>query len=336
MHPKFLSILICPQTGQDLKLTSEIVDKNGAIILGELSTIDGKKRYKIHNGVPRFVSEENYTSSFGYEWKKWSRIQFEDENKGKPMEGHTLKMFTAVTEFSEAEVNNKMIVEFGCGSGRFLDLIRKWNGIAIGMDMSIAVDSAAENFRGDTNVLIVQGDILKPPFKKNIFDAGYSIGVLHHTPTPEAGLKALTSMVKPEGKIACCVYPYINGLGFYDSFAVRMYRFLHNHTKAVFGNLLPLFYSYIAAYFLYYLFYFPVRIPIVRSFVVLINAFLLPMVYIPDVNWRILDIFDGITPKYASTHSAAEVLGWLTNQKCKDIRQSYWGATSFVAKKSNY
>jgi SAM-dependent methyltransferase len=335
MHPKFLSILICPQTGQELKLISECTDDKGFIITGQLITYDGNIKYDIYNGVPRFVAKENYTSSFGYEWKKWSRIQFEDENVGKPMEGHTIKMFKAITEFNETDVKDKMIVEFGCGPGRFLDLILKCKGIAVGIDMSIAVDSAAGNFKGNPNVLIVQGDILNPPFKSNIFDAGYSIGVLHHTPLPELGLKALVKNVKPKGKVACCVYPYTKGLGFYDSFAVKAFRFLHNHTKTIFGNKLPLLYSYIAAYFLYYLFYIPKRIPIVRTLINLINVFILPMVYIPDAKWRVLDIFDGITPKYASTHTSGEVQSWFINENCTDIKQTTWGATSFVAKKSN-
>jgi SAM-dependent methyltransferase len=335
MHSKFLSILICPQTKQELTLNSEITDEKGLIISGELITVDGNVKYRIRNGIPRFVAEEKYTGNFGYEWKKWSRVQFEDENIGKSMEGHTLKMFKAITEFNESDIKDKTIVEFGCGPGRFLDLILKWKGFAVGIDMSNAVDSAAENFKGNPNVLIVQGDILNPPFKSNIFDAGYSIGVLHHTPSPELGLKALVRNVKPNGKIACCVYSYTKGLGFYDSFAVKTFRYLHNHTKITFGNTLPLLYSYIAAYILYYVFFIPKRIPIVRSLINLINAYILPMVYIPDAKWRVLDVFDGITPKYASTHTSSEVKSWFINQNCKDIKQTSWGATSFVANKSN-
>ena len=36
--------------------------------------------YVIRQGIPRFVNDEGYSDNFGYQWNRWSRIQFEDEN----------------------------------------------------------------------------------------------------------------------------------------------------------------------------------------------------------------------------------------------------------------
>ena len=39
------------------------------------------------------------------------------------------------------------------------------------------------------NLLAIQGDALQLPFKDDVFDFAYSIGVLHHTPDPGLGIK---------------------------------------------------------------------------------------------------------------------------------------------------
>lgn len=98
MHPKFLEILCCPMTGSNLILQNHENFSNGFIKNGLLENSNGSFSYPIINGIPRFVDKEFYASSFGYEWKKWARIQYEVENIGRPMEGHTTKMFAKITE----------------------------------------------------------------------------------------------------------------------------------------------------------------------------------------------------------------------------------------------
>lgn len=168
MHPKFLNILCCPRTGASLNLKVDEALADGSIGRGTLVTDSGEHSYPILKGIPRFVDKEVYAQSFGYEWQKWSRVQFEAENVGGPMAGHTEKMFDATTGFSENVLKDKLVIEFGCGPGRFLDIVRRRGGIAVGLDMSMAVEPARQNFSGDTDVLIVQGDILNPPFKKGV------------------------------------------------------------------------------------------------------------------------------------------------------------------------
>src|SRR4051812_31966128 len=189
MHVKFLDLLRCPNTGQLLRLTEAVV-ANGLVARGSLRTACGRS-YPILRGVPRFVGSEHYASSFGYEWSRWPRVQFESENVGRPMAGHTTRMWERITGASDSQVRGKTVVEFGCGPGRFLDVVRRKGGGAVGMDLSGAVEAARRNFADAPDVLIVQGDLATPPFRAGAFDGGYSIGVLHHTPTPKEGLCAL-------------------------------------------------------------------------------------------------------------------------------------------------
>jgi SAM-dependent methyltransferase len=338
MNRKFLPLLCCPKTGKSLQLNIDRISPNGYIESGTLVTDDDKYQYPIINGIPRFVDKEYYSNSFGYEWNTWPKVQFESENLGGPMEGHTTKMFKTITRFSENELHGKSVIEFGCGPGRFLDVAKKMGGTAIGLDLSLAVEAARNNFKDDPDVLIVQGDILNPPFKEESFDLGYSIGVLHHTPNPRLGFENLSKVVKSGGQVACSVY---GKKGFYDSPSVHLARFIHKIDTAVMGQRkavkIAKKYSAFSAKMLS-----PIFSRLRNSsrgcsiLVGVITRNFIVVVFIPDEKWRILDTFDAITPYYASTHSSDEVRGWYTEMNYEGIIQTNWGTTSFVGKKQKH
>jgi SAM-dependent methyltransferase len=326
MHPKFLSVLCCPETGEGLSLRAETIDPHRMVVTGALVTPSGRS-YPIVRGVPRFVSAEQYAGSFGFEWSRWPRVQFESENVGRPMEGHTTRMWERVTGVSDAQVAGRTVVDFGCGPGRFLDVVRRKGGLAVGIDLSNAVDAARQNFADDPDVLVVQGDLLRPPFKPGAFDGGFSIGVLHHTPEPERGSWALARSVRGDGWVACCVYPKGD---FYDFASVRRFRAIHQKLKPPFGYRPALAYAWVAAHVLAPLFRQLKRTPLKRLAWHVERNWLVCL-WLKDRRWRVLDVFDAITPAIASTHSSAEVAHWLERAGCAHVRQTPWCATSFTA-----
>jgi SAM-dependent methyltransferase len=252
------------------------------------------------------------------------------------MEGHTKKMFHVITGMKTEEMDGKKYVEFGCGPGRFLDIVLKNGGIATGLDLSLAVESAYDNLGDNPNVLIVQGDIFSPPFPRDFFDGGYSIGVFHHTPDPESGVHSLCSVVKHEGSVSVSVYPKT---GLYNAFSTLHTRktmvALRRYFGEKIGYKIAMIYSKISAYLLHTFLIVLQRIPYIGgSLVSIITEYFCVVTFIPDINWRILDTFDAITPEYASTHTSKEVRDWLRKAGCKDIIQSVWGETSYQAVKS--
>jgi SAM-dependent methyltransferase len=52
----------------------------------------------------------------------------------------------------------------------------------------------------------VQGDIYHLPFKPGVFDFAYSIGVLHHLPSPRDGFQRIFPAVRKGGKVSIWVY----------------------------------------------------------------------------------------------------------------------------------
>lgn len=326
MHPGFLPLLCCPGTRAELYLEARETDRLGRVITGTLRSTDGTE-YPIVRGVPRFVAREHYASTFGYEWNRWPRVQFESENLGKPMAGHTTRMWEVITDQGSGDLSGRTLVEYGCGPGRFLDVVRHRGGRAVGLDMSLAVEAAARNFADDRQVLIVQGDVLNPPFRPGVFDAGYSIGVLHHTPDPAIGARELVRVVRPGGWIAVSVYGQD---GFYDCPAVARHRRLHRLLRPIFGHKPALVYAHMAAHGLAPAFRKAGRIRPLRPALGWLRKNWLVVLTLPDARWSKLDVFDAITPEIATCHTADEVHDWLTRAGVESIHETAWGPTSQV------
>ena len=96
MHPQFLALLRCPKSGEKLTLNVHEWGPRGMVLTGTLLASQGVS-YPIVRGIPRFVDTQGNASSFGYQWRRWPRVQFESENVGKPMSGHTTRMWEAIT-----------------------------------------------------------------------------------------------------------------------------------------------------------------------------------------------------------------------------------------------
>ncbi len=325
MHKKFLKYLVDPKTGDDLKL--EIIKSDKDIII-EGFLISKSNKYPIVRKVPRFAGyndKSNYTKSFGWQWNNWSKIQFDSHNVGKPMQAYTLKMWDQITHINTSDLNNAVIVDIGCGPGRFIETIRQKNGLAIGIDLSDAVEAAIENFPNDPNVLICQADVLQTPIKPESVDGSFSIGVLHHTTNPQKGFNEMAKIVKPGGWVSVSVY----STGYYSNFIVNLYRKIFKILWPVFRHYPPLIYSYVVVCLTRAISY----IPIFRTLATPFLSFI-PCINIKkDIGWSILNTFDSVTPSNQSSHSPYEVFNWFKKAGLKDIEPSNWAGASFNARK---
>ena len=105
MHRDFASYFVDPRTRAPLTL--EIArERDGNVIEGAFVSTSTQARYPIVNGIPRFVDPgmPAYADSFGYQWTRWPRVQFESENVGRPMEGHTTRMWERITNATDRQV----------------------------------------------------------------------------------------------------------------------------------------------------------------------------------------------------------------------------------------
>ena len=94
------------------------------------------------------------------------------------------------------------VLDAGCGMGRWLHFARRAGAHVVGMDLSPAIDVAAQRDPGD----FVQADLRQPPLRPASFDLVYSLGVLHHLEDPLTGLRAVAALVRPGGELRIYVY----------------------------------------------------------------------------------------------------------------------------------
>jgi ubiquinone/menaquinone biosynthesis C-methylase UbiE/uncharacterized protein YbaR (Trm112 family) len=306
---KHLNYLCDPETHANLSLEDPLY-VGDEIISGTLRS--PTRCYPIINGIPRFVSDDGYSDNFGYQWNRWARVQFEDQNISGPMQGHTTKMFETVTHFSSKKLSGKTVLDMGCGPGRFTDVAITMGASVIALDYSSAIDAAKANFAGNNaDILFVQGNALRLPIKTDSVDHSFSIGVLHHTPSPSSGVREAFRVTREGGEFAIRVYA---ARGFYTYVMVRFWRGVFLALKPVLKHYPALAYAYLFGSLGYFLgkIWRPLSYPL-RT--------VLPTAWLPDYRWTILDTFDAIATTYQSSHEPQEIEGWLRTAGFTEVRQ---------------
>lgn len=140
--------------------------------------------------------------SFGFEWKEYSRFGWDDPTYDLAREE---QVFRRKSLLEPEEIRGKLVLDAGCGNGRYAYWAAKYGGEVVAMDLGQSVEYAFQNTRQLPNVHIVQGDIFKPPFGR-VFDIIFSIGVLMHTGKAREAFLALASKLKPGGAITAHLY----------------------------------------------------------------------------------------------------------------------------------
>lgn len=202
MDVKYLNFLVCPKTHRPLILKENPLSiKNGRIMGGILLEPISKNEYPIINFIPRFVCSEGYTTNFGLEWTLHSKTQYDDYSGLKISK----ERFEKETQWDQ-KLANEIILECGCGSGRFTKYALETGDTVVSFDYSNAVEASYDANGHQKNLLIVQADIFQMPFQKNFFDKAFCFGVLQHTPNPEIAFKTIVEYLKPGGKISSDIY----------------------------------------------------------------------------------------------------------------------------------
>jgi SAM-dependent methyltransferase len=289
------SILACPSCGGDVESVS-----------GGFECVACRLVYA-DDGVLRFVNRESDADPLGRRWRTLSRVQLDS---GRLADSE--RRFRSETALRPSDVRGKLVLEAGCGVGRFLDVVsRDGAALAVGVDLSSAVDAAAENLGRRDNVVIVQGDIFKLPFKPGTFDVIYSIGVLHHTSSAERAFKALVSFAAPGATIAISVYAATVKPGVPWALNIFRRRALRIVTRRLPRRFL-LWWSRRAVP----VFWTIDRIPILRYV-----RYLFPVLIYRDypLEWSVLDTFDTYATPLESRHRPKEVCRWFREMGLADV-----------------
>jgi SAM-dependent methyltransferase len=294
LSPDVMAILRCLSCQGTLRRTGD-----------ELNCVSCAKKYPIVNGVARFVEAEKYAGSFGFQWQVFDRTQLDTESSRR-----SERDFRQRTGFRPEDLAGKLVLDVGCGMGRFAEVATRWGAHVVGIDLSLAVESAVRNL-ADRPATILQADVFRLPFAPESFDYIYSIGVLHHTPDCAQAFRGLPRFLKPGGRIAVWLYssynPWYRFSDFYRRATRRMPpKLLHKLCHGV----VPLYGVHQVLR----------RIPVVGRKTSSLLALVIPMSFNPDPKWRILDTFDWYSPWYQSKHTYEEVFRWFEECGLGELR----------------
>lgn len=289
MHRRLLELLVCPKCFRELSLSTSDSDP---VIDGTLDCLGCSHGYLITNGIPRFVPQENYASSFGYQWNHFRKEQIDSHN------GTTLSAdrLWSETLWDKASMKGKWVLDAGCGAGRFLDAVAASGCEVVGIDISNAVDAAQANLEGLDNVHFVHASIYELPFRPGTFDYCYCIGVIQHTPEPEASLRSIASMVKKDGEMAVTIYPRKPWTKLFSKYWLRPItkRMSKETLLSAIEGIMPIAFPLTDVLF---------RVPVLGK----VFVFLIPVAnYVHEKQltrqqryaWAILDTFDMLSPFY--------------------------------------
>jgi SAM-dependent methyltransferase len=153
--------------------------------------------YEILNAIPRFVPVSNYASSFGLQWNTFRTTQL-DSYTGLTISRDRL---ARIAGGSLGVFKGKKTLEAGCGAGRFTELMLKAGASVFAIDLSNAVEANHKNCSKFEHYYVAQADIMSLPVAAEQFDIVICIGVIQHTPDPNATMNVLCSHVKPGGML---------------------------------------------------------------------------------------------------------------------------------------
>jgi SAM-dependent methyltransferase len=151
--------------------------------------------FPLVNDIVRFVPQNNYAASFGLQWNEYRTTQL-DSHTGLSISHDRLKRLLGG---SFDILKGKVVLEAGCGAGRFTEIMLQHGANVFAVDLSTAVDANYKNCSGHPNYFVCQADILRLPVPTESFDIVACIGVIQHTPDPEETIQAICSHVKPGG-----------------------------------------------------------------------------------------------------------------------------------------
>jgi len=251
-------------------------------------------------GILRFVDESNYADSFGYQWQRFDRTILDRADRNRSEQD-----FIRKTGLHPQDLQGKLVLDVGCGMGRFAEVVTRWGARVIGIDLSVAAEVAAKNL-ADRDFVALQADVFALPFAQETFDCIYSMGVLHHTPDCEKAVEALPQYLKPGGTLVVWLYSGYN----------KWYRFSDQYrriTRRMSPRVLHSFFR-VAVPFFYWLDRGLRVVPVIGRPVAGVVHHVFPVNRHPDPEVRVLDTLDWYSPQYQSKHTYEQVFRWF--EKC--------------------
>jgi ubiquinone/menaquinone biosynthesis C-methylase UbiE len=144
--------------------------------------------------------DKKVIEDFGSEWARFSNNKVKNQTQKK--------IFTQYFSIFPKNKLNKLNVGFdmGCGSGRWAYFVAPLVKKIYCIEPSDAIYVAKENLKEFNNCVYVKKNVLHNGLKKNYFDFGYCLGVLHHIQNTQEGLNNCVKILKKNSPLLLYLY----------------------------------------------------------------------------------------------------------------------------------
>ncbi len=254
MKKRLLKLIECKKCQQDFKLHI-FKEENNEIKDGLLVCPQCNNYYSIVNFIPRILPKKFYYNSkfelfyqqqikkivknyryeedkdllknlkqdnikfFGHEWVHFDRHGFDDHVYNEKFEK---QIFHEKTLLKSKSLKNKLVLDAGCGNGRYTYQALRCGAEVVGFDLGPGVESAYHNTAQFPKAHIIQADIFNLPFKKEVFDVVFTIGVIHHTGNSKRAFYSLLPQLKLDGTLAVTCYHKGNCIWEFNDWWIRL------------------------------------------------------------------------------------------------------------------
>jgi len=282
MSPEIAALLRCPQCRGPLEPLTEPTGFR-CVACARASPESG--------GVPRFAGE-SYVASFGRQWNRYDVARDEEDEA----------VFAVKTGINPRGLSGQLVLDAGCGGGRYARLLGRFGAKVVGVDLSSAVEKARALCDGLRDVSILQADLTALPLAEAVFDLAFSIGVLHHGPDPRKAFAEVSRRVKPGGQLAVWLYRRNTPPQEWVNSALRAVS-----TRLPARVLEPICVGLGAVG----------GVPVLNRTLNKVANFSNH----PDWTLRVCDNFDWYAPRYQSHHSLDELKRWFVEEGYTDLRE---------------
>ena len=144
--------------------------------------------------------DERTVEGFGDEWSRFDQSRMPEREQAEIF----VKYFSIFPW--DTLPQNAVGFDLGCGSGRWAKFVAPRVGKLHCIDPSAALNVARKNLANLPNCEFHLATVDAIPLEDESMDFAYALGVLHHVPDTEAGLRSCVSKLKPAAP--CLVYLY--------------------------------------------------------------------------------------------------------------------------------